>query len=167
MKKKNIQSIQQMKNSLDNEKEKNDKFYQIMIKKIEELNKECINRKKEKKISYELIETDDYNVICTHKNCYNNCHIKCSCNLSKLFDYFCGQITFLGNCKICGHGVSEHFRKKLLFEEHEEEIEDAQFMNYFNKQLKIIDKSISIIKIKQEEISNQKLMLEGQKILQK
>ena len=63
--------------------------------------------------------------------------------------------------------MSEHFRKKLLFEEHEEEIEDAQFMNYFNKQLKIIDKSISIIKIKQEEISNQKLMLEGQQNLTK
>ena len=166
-KKKNIENIQQMECSLEDESKRNNTLYQIMIGSIEELNKQCKNRKKEIKISYELIETNDYNVICTHKGCNNNCHTKCSCNLTSFFDYFCSQITFLGNCKICGHGLSDHQRIKKLYEEHEQEEEVPEFMNFFQNQLNEIDKNINIIKKREKKIEEQRLKLKGQQNLTK
>ena len=156
-----------MECSLEDESKRNNTLYQLMINSIEELNKQCKNRKKEIKISYELIETNDYNVICTHEGCNNNCHIKCSCNLTSFFYYFCSQITLLGTCKICGHGLSDHQRIKKLFEEHEQEEEVPEFMNFFQNQLKEIDKNINIIKKREKKIEEQRLKLKGQQNLTK
>ena len=96
-----------------------------------------------KKIINQPIKSNKENLIC--KTCESNCHKNCGCNFTLLNKWFCNMISFKGNCKICGHGVSEHIKGKFLFIQQEEK--EQLIHNDFDE----LEKYIEFLSNKKEE----------------
>lgn len=96
-----------------------------------------------KKIINQPIKSNKENLIC--KTCESNCHKNCGCNFTILNKWFCNMISFKGNCKICGHGVSEHIKGKFLFIQQEEK--EQLIHNDFDE----LEKYIEFLSNKKEE----------------
>lgn len=67
-------------------------------------------RERDHILNNSIMATDRNNVTCTE--CMSNCHRNCICIINK---YFCSNISFKGDCKICGHGIKKHRKSGYIY----------------------------------------------------
>ena len=149
--------IEMKRNNEDREQKL--KKYRIMSDKLEFLKKELNSTIKRKKKLYREKQTETINIVC--KKCNSNCHINYKCIL---FKYFCGQFNFIGDCRICKCGLSDHIQNNFIFEQYDEEIlENKNLINSMNEELRKMNKIINNLKKDEENLSDRNLKLQNEK----
>ena len=66
------------------------------------------------------IQLDNEDIKCNCNTCHTVCHYNCDCSLTGLTEWFCHNINFLGECKICGHSFNQHVKTNFIYETYEE-----------------------------------------------
>ena len=142
-----------------NDKEEKLKKYRQMNNKIKILKNEFNKKIKRKKKVIKKIYKNYSNIVCLE--CQTNCHVECQCSLTGLFKYFCSQIDFFGNCKICKHGISKHEKCQYVFKEFYEEIEENKtLIKSMNEELRKVNRTITQLKEEEECLTQRNAKLE-------